>query len=71
MHRELAPYMLVSVLTLLIAALATTSAAAVAPGGRRLQTVFVSIAYLATYGSLFVAKYSVYQRFVFRSAEGP
>jgi putative flippase GtrA len=62
---ELVPYALVSVATLILAALATTVAAAIAPGGHDAQTLFVGVAYFGTYGTLFVAKFVVYQRFIF------
>jgi len=64
---ELAPYILVSVVTLGVAAAATSTAAAVAPAGRHAQTAFVSAAYLAAYVALFFAKYSVFHRFIFSS----
>ena len=64
-RRELVPYVLVSVATLAVAAIATTAAAAIAPSGRGAQTLFVAMAYLATYGALFVAKFAVYHRFIF------
>lgn len=62
---SLVPYALVSVATLILAALATTVAAAIAPGGHDAQTLFVGVAYFGTYGTLFVAKFVVYQRFIF------
>jgi putative flippase GtrA len=64
-RRELLPYMLVSAATLVIAAIATSLAAAIAPPGHRAQTLFVAIAYFITYGLLFVAKFAVFQRFIF------
>jgi putative flippase GtrA len=64
-RRELVPYVLVSVVTLCVAAIATVAAARLAPSGRGAQTVFVAAAYLATYGALFVAKFAVYHRFIF------
>jgi putative flippase GtrA len=64
-RRELVPYVLVSVATLVIAAFATSVAADVAPGGHGTQTLFVAVAYLVTYGVLFVAKFVIYQRVIF------
>ncbi len=64
-HRELVPYVLVSVVTLAVAAIATSAAAAAAPSGRGAETLFVAAAYLATYGLLFVAKFAVYHRYIF------
>jgi putative flippase GtrA len=69
-RNELMPYALVSVATLIIAALATTVAAAIAPAGHGVQTLFVAVAYFATYGTLFVAKFAVYHRFIFVERAG-
>ncbi len=63
--REFVPYVLVSLATLLLAALATTIAARVAPGGETAQTVFVAIVYLVANGVLFVAKFGIYHVFLF------
>jgi putative flippase GtrA len=63
--REFVPYVLVSLATLLLAALATTVAARIAPGGETAQTVFVAIAYLVANGVLFVAKFVIYHLFLF------
>ncbi len=63
--REFVPYVLVSLATLLLAALATTFAAGIAPGGDTAQTVFVAIAYLVANGVLFVAKFVIYHLFLF------
>src|SRR5262245_65597031 len=52
-RRELVPYVLVSLTTLAVAALATSAAAAVAPDEHRAQTIFVAVAYFVTYGALF------------------
>jgi len=62
---ELVPYVLVSVATLVLAALATSFAAAIAPGGQLADTVFVAAAYLVSTTVLFVAKFAFYQKFVF------
>jgi putative flippase GtrA len=70
-RHELAPYVLVSVATLAVAAIATSAAAAIAPSGRGAQTVFVAMAYLATYGALFVAKFAVYHRLIFTDGGNP
>jgi putative flippase GtrA len=69
-RRELVPYVLVSLATLVIGALATSFAAAIAPGGHRTQTLFVAIAYFVSYGVLFVAKFAVYQQFIFGDTAG-
>jgi putative flippase GtrA len=63
--REFVPYVLVSLATLLLAALATSFAARIAPGGDTAQTVFVAIAYLVVNGVLFVAKFAIYHLFLF------
>jgi putative flippase GtrA len=64
--REVILYALVSVVSLVAAALATGAAAAAAPSGGAAGVVFVAAAYLATYGALFVVKFVVYDRVVFR-----
>jgi putative flippase GtrA len=70
-RHELVPYALVSLATLAVAAIATSAAAAIAPSGRGAQTLFVAMAYLATYGALFVAKFAVYHRFIFTDGGNP
>lgn len=65
-RRELVPYVTISLATLGLAALATTLAAQWAPAGSATRTAFVALAYLATYGVLFVAKFFAYQHFVFQ-----
>ncbi|HEY7440223.1 MAG TPA: GtrA family protein [Acidimicrobiia bacterium] len=64
-RREVVLYAVVSGLSLVAAALATAFAAAIAPGGKTAQVVFVAAAYLATYGGLFVAKFIALHLFVF------
>jgi putative flippase GtrA len=71
MRSELLPYLAISLATLALAALATSVAAHVAPGGDGARTAFVAAAYLATSMILFVTKFFAYQRFVFRSGEVP
>lgn len=63
---ELVPYVAISLATLGLAAIATTFAAHLAPGGNGARTAFVAVAYLLTYGVLFVAKFFAYQHFVFQ-----
>ena len=65
---ELVPYVAISLATLGLAALATTLAAHLSPAGNDARTAFVAVAYLLTYGVLFVAKFFAYQHFVFRRA---
>jgi putative flippase GtrA len=64
-RRQLGPYVVVSAVSLGAAAVATSVAAAVAPGGRSEASVFVAVAYLASYGVLFLAKFAALHRFVF------
>jgi putative flippase GtrA len=66
-RNELVPYVLVSLTTLGVAALATSTAAAAAPAEHQAQTLFVGVAYLLTYATLFVTKFSVYHRLIFRN----
>ena len=68
---ELLPYAAVSLVSLAAAAAATAWASAAAPGGHTTRTAFVAVAYLATYGSLFLAKFAVYQRVVFADRAEP
>ena len=64
-RRELVPYVLVSVRDPGRRRHSHDRRGPIAPSGRGAQTLFVAMAYLATYGALFVAKFAVYHRFVF------
>jgi putative flippase GtrA len=63
--RELVPYVGVSVAGLVIAALTTSLAASLAPGGHAASTVAVAIAYVVTYGVLFIVKFAIYHNVIF------
>jgi putative flippase GtrA len=69
-RRELGPYLVVSAVSLGAAAAATSAAAAIAPGGRSEASIFVAVAYLASYGVLFFAKFVALHRFVFAPVAG-
>jgi putative flippase GtrA len=64
--REVILYVLVSLVSLVAAAAATGAAAQAAPAGSTAGVVLVAVAYLVTYGVLFVLKFVVYDRVIFR-----
>jgi putative flippase GtrA len=66
-RNELVPYLLVSLTTLGVAALAASAAETAAPSEHQAQTLFVAVAYFVTYATLFLAKFSVFQRLIFRN----
>ncbi len=66
--RELGPYVVVSAVILAAGAAASSVAASIAPGGRSEASVFVAVAYLVTFGVLFLAKFAALHRFVFSIA---
>ncbi|MCU1459914.1 MAG: hypothetical protein JWL73_4006 [Actinomycetia bacterium] len=68
-RRELVPYVAVSAITLVVAAVAMDAAAAIGPSSHRERTLFVGFAYIVVYGALFLLKYAVYQRFIFGTDE--
>ena len=70
-RRELLPYLLVSLVSLVAGALATGWAAGLAPDGDTVRSAFVAGAYLATYGLLFVLKFVAYHYLVFTERKGP
>jgi putative flippase GtrA len=67
-RRELVPYVLIVVVTALVAIAVTTAADAwvrVAVADRGWQVVLVGTAYLTTYGFMFVLKFVLFDRLVF------
>lgn len=77
--RELLPYWLTAVASLLLSMWATQAAGSLAPrlsGDHTIATALVGAAYLGTYGFLFVAKFLLFHYVIFtdrrtRSAEAP
>lgn len=65
--RQLAEYWAVTVAGLLLSAAVTGAVEAHATGSHPLRVAEVGAAYLATYGLLWAAKFTVYQRLIFRS----
>jgi len=65
LRRELLPYVLVSVVSLVGGAVATGWAEQIAPDDHAARIAFVAGAYLVAYGVLFVLKFVVYQLFIF------
>lgn len=64
--RQVAGYWVVAFVSLGISSLLTGAAAAVAPTGRVTRLVVVGAAYVGTYGLLWIAKFAVYERLLFR-----
>jgi putative flippase GtrA len=69
--RELVPYVGVSLVSLVAGAAATGWAASVAPSSGASRSAFVAVAYLLTYGVLFVAKFAVYELYIFSHRTPP
>jgi len=66
----MAAFWAVSVASLVISSAVVGFAAAHAPGGRTAHVVVVGCAYVGTYATLWLAKFVVYQRVLFRSPRG-
>ncbi len=64
--RQAAGYWVVGLVSLALSSLLTGVAAADAPSGRTAHLAVVGGAYVGTYGALWVLKFAVYQRFLFR-----
>jgi putative flippase GtrA len=62
-------YWLVGLVSLGLSSLLTGVAAANAPTGRTAHLAVVAVAYFGTYGLLWILKFAVYQRFLFRPVE--
>jgi putative flippase GtrA len=74
--RELLPYVVIVIVTALIAVLVTTAAdrwVREHVTAHALQVTLVAIAFLATYGTMFVLKFVLFDRFIFvdRAAHTP
>ena len=74
--RELLPYVVIVIVTALIAILVTTAAdrwVREHVTAHALQVTLVAIAFLATYGTMFVLKFVLFDRFIFvdRAARTP
>ena len=74
--RELLPYVVIVIITALIAILMTTAAdrwVREHVTAHALQVTLVAIAFLATYGTMFVLKFVLFDRFIFvdRAARTP
>ena len=74
--RELLPYVVIVIVTALIAVLVTTAAdrwVREHVTAHALQVTLVAIAFLATYGTMFVLKFVLFDRFIFvdRAARTP
>jgi len=61
-------YWVIAIVSLVVSSVVTGAAAAAAPSGHRVHTVIVGVAYVGTYGLLWVIKFAIYQRFLFRAA---
>lgn len=65
--RQVGLYWVTSAVSLIVSTAGTSLAAAHAPAGHTQHVVVVGVAYVGTYALLWVAKYLVYQRIIFRS----
>lgn len=66
--RQMGLYWITSAVSLVVSTAGTSLAAAHAPAGHADHVVVVGVAYIGTYAVLWIAKYLVYQRLIFRSA---
>ena len=66
--RQAAGFWVVGVASLVASSLMTGIAAALAPSGHTIHVAVVGVAYVGTYGALWILKFGVYQRFLFRPA---
>ena len=66
--RQAAGFWVVGVVSLGASSVMTGIAAVLAPSGHTAHVAVVGTAYVATYGALWILKYAVYQRFLFRPA---
>jgi putative flippase GtrA len=64
--RQASAFWVVALISLGLSSLATGAAAANAPSGRGWHMAVVALAYVGTYGTLWVLKYLVYGRWLFR-----
>ena len=64
--RQAAGFWVVGVASLVASSLMTGIAAALAPSGHTIHVAVVGVAYVGTYGALWILKFGVYQRFLFR-----
>ena len=66
--RQAVAFWVIALVSLGLSSLLTGMAAADGPSGRGAHLVVVGLAYVGTYGALWVGKFVVYQRFLFRPA---
>ncbi len=64
--RQMGLYWATSLASLVVSTAGTSLAAAHAPSGHLAHVVVVGVAYIGTYALLWVAKYVVYQKLIFR-----
>lgn len=69
--RQVGLYWATSVVSLLVSTAGTSLAAAHAPDGRLAHVMVVGTAYVGSYAVLWVAKYMVYQRVIFKTVARP
>lgn len=68
--RQVVAYWVISIVSLVVSSAVTGVAAANAPGGHEAHLVIVGVAYVGTYALLWVAKFVIYQRLLFRPGPG-
>ena len=66
--RQAAGFWVVGIASLVASSLMTGIAADLAPSGHAIHVAVVGVAYVGTYGALWILKFGVYQRFLFRPA---
>ncbi len=65
--RQAAGFWVIGIVSLGASSLVTGIAAALAPSGRVAHLAVVGVAYVGTYGALWILKFGVYQRFLFHA----
>ena len=68
--RQALAFWVVALISLGLSTLLTGMAAANSPSGHLTHLAVVGVAYVGTYGVLWVAKFAVYQRYLFRTVGG-
>jgi putative flippase GtrA len=69
--RQATSFWLVAITSLMLSSVVTGLAADLAPAGRAAHLAVVALAYIGTYGALWLAKFALYQGILFRPAQGP
>jgi putative flippase GtrA len=67
--RQATAFWVIALVSLVLSSAATGAAAHLAPAGRAAHLAVVGLAYIGVYGALWLAKFAIYQRVLFRPAQ--